>query len=957
VLTLFARAGLADGLADEAELQFQLGAERYRAKDFQGALEHFLASNRLVPNRNVRYNIARTFEQLSRFADAHRYYVDALAGETDPRVHEQIEQAIARLVPKVAVLDVVTDPPGATIFIDRRDLGSRGRSPLPLALPPGRYEVLAELEGYESARSGAVVAKLGSSTQVQLTLPLIVGTVRIAGQDGVEVRVDDERADVACKSPCELQLRPGAHVLHFSRAGYVAIPKQVLVVAKTQLAVAPELLPMTGSILVETDERGALVEIDGHAMGFTPVVVPSVPVGARLVRVSLRGYRPLEREIGVDPNRQAVMTDLVLEPIREVTAASRLPEPIEDAPSSVSIIPGQELRAFAYPTIAEALRGTRGVSLSNDSIYSSVNVRGIGQPNDFGNRLLVLSDGMVMNDDIVYQSYVGYDGRTDLYDIERIEVVRGAGSVLYGTGAISGVVNLVTHDRDSPNNVHAIMGTAENGVTRARVGFQRDIDAETGVWASAAGARSDGRTLTFNGIPGVPTGTTASGFDQFQGATLAGRMWHGALNAQWLYTTRDNHTPIGAYGTLFGNNGTRNSDTRSMGEVRYEPHLNETVQLFLRGHASVYQFAGDYVYSGSIYHEHYDGAWVGAEGRVVLTPFESPRALRISLGATVERHARAALDGFYLNTVGTSSVVTSGAKSYLHLDQPFLLAAVYGLIESSPTDWMRVSAGVRLDDYSTFGAALSPRLAVILKPLPGGALKLMGGSAFRAPSVYETSYTDGGLTQVAGGTSLQPEIVYSGEIEYSQRFLRDWVALVSVHGSQQRRIIDTIQNAASLLQYVNSSTRAETAGFDVEIRREWRQGWMVSAMYGYQRARFGNRFIDVLRPSKDLGRLIDAPEHLASFKGAVPIVPQLATLAVRITAEGPRLVSNGTSTDPFVLADVILTGESPTYGVFYSLGLYNAFDWRYVVPITPKAFVPTLVQNGRTLLLEVGLRL
>ena len=75
----------ADDVADEADLQFQIGAERYEAGDFKGALEHFLASNRLVANKNVLFNIARTYEQLRRAPDAYRYYVLALEGETQPR--------------------------------------------------------------------------------------------------------------------------------------------------------------------------------------------------------------------------------------------------------------------------------------------------------------------------------------------------------------------------------------------------------------------------------------------------------------------------------------------------------------------------------------------------------------------------------------------------------------------------------------------------------------------------------------------------------------------------------------------------------------------------------------------------------------------------------------------------------------------------------------------------------
>src|SRR5436853_217452 len=91
----------ADDLADEADFQFQLGAERYDAGDYKGALEHFLASNRLVPNKNVLFNIARCYEQLKRAPDAYRYYVAALEGETNAAVRKRAEDALARIAPSV----------------------------------------------------------------------------------------------------------------------------------------------------------------------------------------------------------------------------------------------------------------------------------------------------------------------------------------------------------------------------------------------------------------------------------------------------------------------------------------------------------------------------------------------------------------------------------------------------------------------------------------------------------------------------------------------------------------------------------------------------------------------------------------------------------------------------------------------------------------------------------------
>src|SRR5215813_1947259 len=113
---VFAGAAFADGTADEAELQFRLGTAEFQKGNYEAALEHFFISNRVAPNRNVLYNIGSAFEKLRRYADAHRYYIDALEGETDPAALKADRAALARVTPKVAVLDVKTDPPGATIY-------------------------------------------------------------------------------------------------------------------------------------------------------------------------------------------------------------------------------------------------------------------------------------------------------------------------------------------------------------------------------------------------------------------------------------------------------------------------------------------------------------------------------------------------------------------------------------------------------------------------------------------------------------------------------------------------------------------------------------------------------------------------------------------------------------------------------------------------------------------------
>ncbi len=961
------RAARASGLADEAELHFQIAADRYQKGDYLGAIEHFFLSNRLVPNKNVVFNIARSYEQLKRFADAHRYYTEALEAEDRPQTVQQIQAAIQRIAPNVAVLKVETTPPGAMVYIDRKDLGSRGRAPRALALPEGKYRVIAELDGYELATSAPVDVRLGQQAVVPLKLDRIVGTVQIGvtGAPGATVRVDDDAAPVACTAPCKLELAPGRHTLLFTREGFQAAPRQINVVAKETTSTVATLAPLTGSLALSADEGNAVVEIDGKLMGSTPAsastptVLQNVPVGKRHVKVTLRGYQPLERDVDIKTGQQAELLDLKLAPMHRVSAVSRYAEDVDDAPSSVTVIDGQELRAFGYPTIAEALRGVRGVYLSNDRAYASAGLRGLGQPNDYGNRLLVLSDGASLNDNILSSSYIGSDGRTDLHDLDRIEIVRGPGSLLYGTGAFAGVVNLVPKGKDDPSQVHVGVGTYDNAVGRARAGFHYNITPNVGLWASVSGARSEGLDLPVTLLrpaPGQPATQTVSGVDAFRAGGTSGRFWAGPLTLQWFLHSREQRIPVGVAQSVLGDSRTVNTDTRWLFEARYEPKLTDTVQLFLRAHANRYTFQGSYANplsdtvrvadASSISTESYRGTWLGGEARLVLTPLKQ---LRITAGGEGQGAPQADMNGSF-----------PSQAPYVDTHNPYAFGAGYVVAEGSPLPWLRLSGGARVDYYTTFGAVLVPRGAVILKPAKGSVIKLMAGRAFRAPSIYEQYYSDGGTSQVPGvdkarGLSLSPESIVSGEVEYSQRFLEDWIAVVAGHASRLDNFIETIADDVQpdLVRYANTKNPVLAVGGDVELRREWRQGWMVSAMYGYQRAQFfafGDKSLPAVAGDP---RLRNAPEHLASFKGVVPMLPELASLGLRVTLEAPRLDELEGTTGTHVVADLTLSGLLKRFGVTYAIGAYNVMDQRYSYPVSLAYLSRTMLQNGRTFLADI----
>ncbi|MEZ4297239.1 MAG: TonB-dependent receptor [Polyangiaceae bacterium] len=737
---------------------------------------------------------------------------------------------------------------------------------------------------------------------------------------------------------------PGRHDLYADAPGFSAPPRTVVVTANKSTTATVALAPLTGSLVVRADEPGAQVEVDGKPMGFTPVVLPNVPVGRRKIQVRLRGFADYTTDIDVRPNQQSDLGEISLEPSREVNAVSRNTERIDDAPSSVTIIDGRELRALGYPTIAEALRGVRGITLSNDHAYTSASLRGIGQPGDYGNRLLVLSDGASLNDNLLNSSYIGSDGRADLGDIDRIEVVRGPGSLLYGTGAFSGLVNLVTRPREEPDHVHVGFGAYDNAVLTARAGGHYHFAKDGGVWASVSGARSEGYDLP---VPALATASlipVARGTEAFWNAGTAGRVYYKSFTTQWFYHQREQSIPVGAFATTFNDPRSIFLDRRFMAEARFEPRINEQWQILARAHANHYQFQGTYVFPEETNIESLTGTWFGAEARVVYNPVPW---LRITAGGEGQYHPQASLRGEAPDTPD---------PAYLKQDAPYQFGAGYGLIEGSPTDWFKFSAGARVDVYSTFGPIVIPRAALIFKPGKGNVLKLLGGRAFRAPSIYEQVYSDGGISSVPSvqpdrGLTLGPESIYSGEIEYSHRFLEDWVALLAAHGGYIEGIMTTVPDTPGnpLVRYANSPSPALVVGGDVELRREFRRGFMLAANYGYQHTR-------LLEEGLSNPRFVNAPEHYASVRTVVPLVKELVSFGARFTLEAPRRIraDGDDETRPTVVADATLSGYVRDAGVRYVFGVYNLADKRYEVPVTDTFATRTLPQNGRTFRVDVA---
>lgn len=123
-----------------------------------------------------------------------------------------------------------------------------------------------------------------------------------------------------------------------------------------------------------------------------------------------------------------------------VVTASRMPTERMETPANISVVTAKEIEENHFADVSEALENVNGVTISRQGNFDGVELNG-------DERVVVLIDGRRLNND---QGNSTGKGRVDLKmlpsmkNIERIEVVKGGGSALYGSDAVGGVINIIT---------------------------------------------------------------------------------------------------------------------------------------------------------------------------------------------------------------------------------------------------------------------------------------------------------------------------------------------------------------------------------------------------------------------------------------------------------------------------------------------------------------------------------
>ena len=962
---LAVRADAGSILADEADFRFHRAAKLYGQGKVEEALGEFLASNRLVRNRNVIFNIARCFEQLRKLNEAYRWYTELLHDEMPESDDAALHEALKRLRPSLALLQLESDPPGATVYVDRKDLGARGQTPVTLALPPGKVTAIVELPGFKPHTQSLTLAA-GRVGLVFPTLERIYGEMAFEGApSGFEVRLDGEEPLKLTEG--RAKVIPGTHLATISAPGY--LDQQVVVeVSPDELErvtfTLPPLPPPAGTLVVRANVGGALVRVDGKESGFTPSVIDNVAVGKHRVEIAADGREPQQQEIEVRKDERTFLEAKLRLPAPKVIAAEKKLTRDADAPASITVISSEEIRGFGYTTLAEALQSVRGLYTTNDRDYPTLGVRGFSSPGIYNSRVLVLVDGHVFNESSLGQGYVGHDFDSDLSNVERIEVVRGPGSVTYGSAAFFAVVNVV-HKTPAAGLHGEVSGLAGSLGENSGHALFSASHGDAYAWARISGLRLSGDSFFVN--PGDPS-RVAQDLDGERSGHADFRAHGGDFTFLATYNDRRKDLPTGAFDTIFGAPGTYNRDRRGFLELQWNHTTGAGVTLEARVAYDGERYNGQWQYAGTPLGDFGSDLsaedWGTAELRARLPAFGGHR---IFAGVEVQ-------DRFHVNLnaivpAGTNNPFThwsnfndgTGAATPGVPDAEWLVSGYAG------DDWTlgpraQIDLAVRIDGYhDDFGpgfngsdpVAVNPRIALLLQPYDAGRTKLLFGRAFRNPGFYERYYNDGGISQLAA-VNLKPESVYTGELEHTHQLNDEVSFTLAGYASRMNDVIFIGAPAGQpdVSQYQNSPGPVYAGGVEGEVRWQAGPGYLLSAWYACAVVRQGS-FLQGLE-------IPNSPQSTGAVRALIPVVGPLLSASSELIYGGRRQSFGQPSraVGESLQWNLGLSGNyaQQRYGLHYGAFVQNLLDQKPLLPAGPEISFPAhaIPQYGRTVRLQIG---
>ncbi len=614
--------------------------------------------------------------------------------------------------------------------------------------------------------------------------------------------------------------------------------------------------------------------------------------------------------------------EVLFSDLPSVFTASRHQQPVTQAPASVDIISADQIRRYGWRTLGAIINSLPGFLNTYERAYQHLGVRGFAPPGDYNTRILLLIDGHRVNENLQDYAGIGRDFLIDVENIDRVEIVRGPGSALYGSSAFFAVINVITKRGRDLQGVQLAGELASFDSHRGQVRLGKKFSNGLETLLTGSFFHSDGHSqLTF------PDVGTAHNLDEEQVERLFNKTTWGNFTLSGGFMQRKKLIPVNLTGTSFNQPNTFYRDRRAYVDLNYHHIFQDDWEITGRLFWDRYQFDDELHNRNAptnvdIWH----GEWFGGEALVSHTFFER---LRLTIGGEYRRNYRLEMANHDI------SPFAQYANNRLHSS----IYAGYLQTELTLLDNLHLNAGFRYNYSDYYGDTINPRIGLIYSPWQSTTLKLLYGAAFRAPSTYEQFYSccGGGFI---GNSSLRPETIDTYEMVLEHQINPYLDVRFSHYYNQIENLISLTSGA---VQQFQNSGNANTYGIESQLQFHY-QGLEGKLSYSYVHSR-----IDTSDPAPN------AAAHMVKFNLTAPLITEKLFAGLEVQYISDRLAQAGGPTiNDYTVSNLSITSENWLKGLKIDGAIYNLFDSHYSDPATPDQSVRIIPQDGRNLRIRIS---
>ncbi len=463
-----------------------------------------------------------------------------------------------------------------------------------------------------------------------------------------------------------------------------------------------------------------------------------------------------------------------------VVTANAYPVAFENLSRTVTVLTGEDIRNLPVRSIADVLAHALSVDIRPRAPYgmqADISIRGSAF-----SQVLVLVDGVRIND--AQTGHHNADFPVLIQDIERIEVLRGSGSSIYGADALGGIINIITRHHKQTARAQASWG--QHGLVEGSfaVGFNQGRLKQS---LSAAANRSSGFMFARD----------------FRSISVSSRTQigdHSTVFASYI------NKEFGAHG-FYGPSPSRewtNQTFVSFGRSRESSSgAKQVYQAYYRTH-------GDrFIYDIRQPELHENVHRTHATGLIAKMRFVFDPSFSLVMGGEAGG-----------DWIASSNL---GRHAYLRV-------SVFGEGHWAVGKSGAVYPGVRFDHYSNFGSTANPSLSASWWIAPRLRLRSSVGRAFRIPTFTELYYRDPNHQAVS---SLKPESAWSSEIGSDLIPAKNWIASLTLFSRHERNVIDWIRSSALEKWHTSNIRRVATRGIEIGTERALSTAAGVAANYSH----------------------------------------------------------------------------------------------------------------------------